>query len=96
MNPQSITEEYERQLWKELNTLLADAIPDDATKDEGERTVMLALMGHDSEISDLYKQILDLAIAGGEGYLRGKLKEDNPVTAARRRLYGKWANRQWA
>jgi hypothetical protein len=92
----AVTEEYERQLWEELNALLVDAIPADATKDEGERVVMLALMGHDSEICGLYRQILDLAIAGGQGYLRGKLKEDNPVTAARRRLYGKWANREWA
>ena len=85
-----ITEDYERQLWKELNSLLADAVPDDATQDEGERLIMLAIMGHDTEIHELHERVRRIGREHA-GYLREKLEEDNPVTRARRRLYGKWA-----
>jgi hypothetical protein len=85
-----VTEEYERQLWRELNTLLADVVPQDATGDDAERSIMLALMGHDTEVHGLHEQVRRLA-RERDGYLRGKLEEDNPVTRARRRLYGKWA-----
>jgi hypothetical protein len=84
-------EDYERQLWKELNALLADAIPQEAKGDDAERAIMLALMGHDSEAHALHEQVRRLA-EDGDGYLREKLAEDNPVSRARRRIYGKWAN----
>lgn len=86
-----ITEDYERQLWKELTALLADVAPEGTDQDDRERAIMLALMGHDREIHDLHEKVWRLAKEGGAGYLRGKLKEANPVTKARRRLYGKWA-----
>lgn len=84
------TEGYERQLWEELNSLLADAVPEDAREEEAERAIMLAIMGHDSEIHILHQTIRKLARARS-GYLRERLEEDNPVSRARRRLYGKWA-----
>jgi hypothetical protein len=87
----AVTPEYEQQLWKELNSLLADAVPEDAKSDDAERAIMLALMGHDTEIHGLHETVRRLARERPAGYLRGKLDEDNPVTAARRRLYGKWA-----
>lgn len=87
----AVTEDYERQLWKELNLLLADAVPDDASGDEAERLIMLAIMGHDTEIHQLHETVRRLARERPAGYLRGKLDEDNPVSRARRRLYGKWA-----
>lgn len=87
----AVTEDYERQLWKELNLLLADTVPDDASGDEAERSIMLAIMGHDTEIHQLHETVHRLARERPAGYLRGKLDEDNPVSRARRRLYGKWA-----
>lgn len=91
----AVTEEYEQQLWEELNSLLADVVPEDAGEDEAVRVIMLAMMGHDREITALHKTITRLAREGrhegAQGYLRQKLEEDNPVTQARRRLYGKWA-----
>jgi hypothetical protein len=84
-------EDDERQLWEELHKLLADAVHDEGTDDARERSMMLALMGHDPEIHDLHEKIRRLARERPAGYLRAKLDEDNPVTAARRRLYGKWA-----
>lgn len=87
----AVTEDYERQLWEELNSLLADVVPDDARPDDAERSIMLAIMGHDTEIHGLHETVHRLAGERPGGYLRDKLDEDNPVTAARRRLYGKWA-----
>lgn len=87
----AVTEDYERQLWEELNALLADAVPQDATEEEAERSVMLAIMGHDTEIHQLHETVRRLARERPAGYLRAKLDEDNPVSRARRRLYGKWA-----
>lgn len=86
-----VTEDDERQLWKELNSLLAGVVPEGTAQEDRERATTLALMGHDREIHDLHEQVWRLAKRGGAGYLRRKLKEDNPVTQARRRLYGKWA-----
>ncbi|HEY5943363.1 MAG TPA: hypothetical protein VIT89_10960 [Solirubrobacterales bacterium] len=86
-----VSEDYERQLWEELNSLLADVVPEGAAQEDRERAITLALMGHDHEIHDLHEKVWRLAKEGGAGYLRSKLKEDNPVTQARRRLYGKWA-----
>jgi hypothetical protein len=87
----AVTEDYERQLWKELNSLLADAVPNDASGDEAERSIMLAIMGHDTEIYELHDTVHRLARERPGGYLRAKLDADNPVSRARRRLYGKWA-----
>lgn len=87
-----LTEDHERKQWERLISLLADLVPEGASQDERERAIMLALMGHDPEVHELHEQVLRLAKKGGAGYLRGKLKEDNPVTQASRRLYGKWAN----
>jgi hypothetical protein len=86
----AVTPEYEERLWEELNALLVDAVPEGATGEEAERTVMLAIMGHDSEAHDLHQTVRRLA-RERDGYLRRKLEEDNPVSRARRRLYGKWA-----
>jgi hypothetical protein len=88
----AITEEYERHLWEELNSLLADVVPDKATEESAEREVMLALTGHRKfpDIYDLHQTVQRLARERA-GYLSEKFKEDNPVTRARRRLYGKWA-----
>jgi succinate dehydrogenase/fumarate reductase flavoprotein subunit len=87
-----VTEDYERQLWEELNSLLADAVPENASEDEAERAIMLALMGNRGypDVYDLHQTVQRLA-REGSGYLREKLEEDNPVSRARRRLYGKWA-----
>lgn len=52
---------------------------------------MLALMGHDHEIHELHETVRRLASDRPAGYLRSKLDEDNPVSRARRRLYGRWA-----
>jgi hypothetical protein len=86
-----LTEDDERQLWEELISLLADVAPDAADQDDRAQAIMLALMGHDREIHDLHEKVWRLAKEGGAGHLRRKLKEDNAVTKARRRLDGKWA-----
>lgn len=80
-------EEHEQRLWEELNSLLADAVPDGASEAQAEDCILLAIMGHDTEIGDLYAQVKRLA-RDAPGYLRDKLEEDNPVTRVRRRLYG--------
>lgn len=79
------TEPYERQLWEELNALLADAVPEGASQEDAERMMVLAVMGHDSEIHDLYERVRRLARTGA-GYLRERMEEDNPVSALRQRL----------
>lgn len=86
-----VTEDSERQLWEELTKLLADAVPDGASGDQAERSIMLAIMGHDTEIHRLHEKVRRLARDRPAGYLQGKLDEDNPVSRARRRLYGRWA-----
>jgi|GEM_PF-5467025 len=42
-----VTEEHERQLWEELNSRVADVVPEGTDQDDRERAIMLALMGHD-------------------------------------------------
>jgi hypothetical protein len=80
-----VTEAYERQLWEELNALLAEAIPEGASSEEAERVVLLALMGRDPEIQELYERVKRLARTEA-GYLRERMEEDNPVSAVRQRL----------
>jgi hypothetical protein len=80
-----VTEAYERRLWDELNSLLADAIPEGASEEDARRAVLLAVMGQDAEIHDLYEQVRRLARRQA-GYLRERLEDDNPVSAARQRL----------
>jgi hypothetical protein len=80
-----LTEAYERRLWEELNSLLAEAIPEGASPQDAERVVLLAVMGHDAEIRDLYEQVRRLARTEA-GYLRERMEEDNPVSAVRQRL----------
>jgi hypothetical protein len=84
-------DEDEQQLWDELVELLAKAIPEDVGTEEQERSAMFALMGHDPEVHDLHETVSRIARERPAGFLRAKLDEDNQVTAARRRLYGKWA-----
>jgi hypothetical protein len=86
----AITEAYEERLWEELTSLLADAVPEGASDDDAERAIMLAIMGHDSEVHELHQKVRRIA-RDRDGYLREKLAEDNPITRARRRLYGRWA-----
>lgn len=90
MTSDVVTEDDEQQLWRELNLLLADVVPPGASEDEAERAVMLAIMGHDTAIHGLHEQVRRLA-RDQPGYLRERLEEDNRVSAARRRLYGRWA-----
>ncbi len=80
-----VTVAYERQLWKELNALLADAPPPGSNPEEAMRTMVLAVMGHDREIQDLYEQVRRLARTQA-GYLRDRMEEDNPVSTIRQRL----------
>jgi hypothetical protein len=80
-----VTEACERQLWKELNALLVEAIPEGANREDAERVVLLAVMGHDAEIRGLYEQVRRLARTEA-GYLRERMEEDNPVAAVRQRL----------
>lgn len=80
-----VTETYERRLWEKLNGLLADVVPEDASPEGAERMKVLAVMGHDAEIGDLYEQVRRLARSRA-GYLRERMEEDNPVSALRQRL----------
>jgi transcriptional regulator with XRE-family HTH domain len=84
------TEQLERQLWEELNSLLADAVPDGASEKQAEDAILFAIMGRDTEIHDLYKRVRRLA-RDQAGYLRKRLEEPGPVARVRRRLYGRWA-----
>lgn len=85
-----VTRDYEQQLWEELNALLVDVVPAGATEARAEDAILLACMGHDLEIHNLYDQVKRLARERA-GYLRERLEEDNPVARVRRRLYGQWA-----
>jgi hypothetical protein len=80
-----VTEAYERQLWEELNALLTEAIPQGVSPEEADRVVLLAVMGHDREIQDLYERVKRLARTEA-GFLRERMEEDNPVAAVRQRL----------
>lgn len=85
-----LTEPHEQRLWGELNSLLADAVPEGASEEEAEDAILLAVMGHDPEAHELYEQVKRLA-RDKAGYLRERLEEDNPIARVRRRLYGQWA-----
>jgi len=80
-----VSNEYEHRLWDELNTLLADLIPDDPSETYTEGLILAAFKGADPEIADLYERIVRLAKTE-RGYLRERLEEDNPVATARREL----------
>jgi transcriptional regulator with XRE-family HTH domain len=84
------TEQHERQLWEELNSLLTDAVPDGANEKQAEDAILFAIMGSDTEIHDLYERVRRLA-RDRPGYLRERLEEPGPVARVRRRLYGRWA-----
>lgn len=81
------TAQHERQLWDELNSLLPEVVPEGATEPEAVDAIALAFMGHDKEVRELYERVKRLA-RDRAGYLRQRLEEDNPITRARRRLYG--------
>jgi hypothetical protein len=88
-----VTEDHERQLWEELNSLLADAVPDGAGEVDAEDldAILFAVMGRNSELHALYERVRRLA-RDNAGYLRERLEEDNPIARVRRRVYGKnWA-----
>ena len=80
-----VTETEERQLWEELNRLLTEAVPPGSSPEEAERSQVLAAMGHDREVHDLYEQVRKLARTRA-GYLRDRLDEENPVSTIRQRL----------
>lgn len=82
-----VTEDYERQLWDELNSLLSEVVPEGATEAAAVDAIALAFMGHDQEVRELYEQVKRLA-RDKPGYLRECLEKDNPISRARRRLYG--------
>lgn len=88
MSGRAVTEDYEQRLWEELNLLLADEIPDDVTQAEAEDAVVKALRIPLTDTYELYERIKRLARTEC-GYLRERMEEDNPITAARRRLEGR-------
>jgi hypothetical protein len=90
MVTRAVTEAYEERLWEELNLHLADAVPDDATQAQAEDAVVMALRIPLTDTYELYERIKRLARTEG-GYLRERMEEDNPVTAARRRMEGRGA-----
>lgn len=86
----AVTEAYEERQWEELNLLLADAVPEGATQAEAEDAVVVALRIPLTDTYELYERIKRLARTE-RGYLRDRMEEDNPVTAARRRMEGRRA-----
>lgn len=90
MTTRAVTEAYEERLWEELNLLLADAVPTDATPEEAEDAVVRALTIPLTDTSDLYERIRTLARTE-RGFLRERMEEDNPITAAERRMTGRQA-----
>jgi hypothetical protein len=89
VNARRVTEAYERRLWDELNSLLADTVPEGASEEEAEHVMLLAVLGLGGqgtpEIRDLYEKVKRLARTE-RGYLRERMEEDNPVSAVRQRL----------
>lgn len=81
----AVAEEYERRLWEELNLLLAEVVPEGANPEDAERAIMLALIGHDGEIAGLFQRMCRLARTE-RGYLRERMREDNPVADLARQL----------
>jgi hypothetical protein len=90
MTTTAVTEAYERRLSEELNLLLADAVPTDATPEEAEDAMMRALTVPLTDTPDLYERIKALARTE-RGFLRDRMGEDNPITAAPRRMTGRRA-----
>lgn len=90
MSGRALTEAYEERLWEELNLLLADEVPADATTGEAEDAIVQALRVPLTDTNDLYERIRRLAWTE-RGYLRGRMEEDNPITAAPRRMTGRRA-----
>jgi hypothetical protein len=90
MTTRAVTEAYEERLWEELNLHLADAVPDDATEAEAQDAVVRALTVPLTDTYDLYERIKTLARTE-RGYLRERMEEDNPITAATRRMTGRRA-----
>jgi hypothetical protein len=90
MTTRAVTEAYEERLWEELNLLLADAVPADATQEEAEDAVVRALTVPLTETSDLYERVRTLARTE-RGFLRDRMGENNPITAAARRMTGQQA-----
>lgn len=81
----AVTEAYEQRLWEELNSLLVQVVPEAARAEDAERAIMLALIGHDAEITDLYQRVRRLARTE-RGYLHERMQEDNPVATIERRI----------
>lgn len=79
------TEGYEERLWEELNSLLIQVVPQGANAENAERAIMLALIGHDAEIADLYQRIRRLARTE-RGFLYERMQEDNPVAIIERQV----------
>lgn len=71
---QGVTEEYERQLWDELNKLLADEIPAEISGDEAIDATVALVNGASTENPRLYDQIRLMAWEEGEGYLHERLR----------------------
>jgi hypothetical protein len=86
----AVTEAYEERLWDELNLLLADEVPADASPSEAEDAIVQALRVPLTDTNDLYERIKRLAWSE-RGYLRERMAEDNPITAATWRMTGRRA-----
>lgn len=80
-----VTEADERHLWDELSGLVADLESEAASPEDAERAVLLAVMGINPEVKELYDRVKVVARAKA-GYLRERMEEDNPVAVVRRRL----------
>jgi hypothetical protein len=81
-----VTDAYEKRLWKELNILLADAVPANASESAAENAITAAVAGADAEIADLYRRVVTLSRADSSGFIRQRMEEDNVISAARLRL----------
>jgi hypothetical protein len=81
-----VTEEYERHFWDELNALLAEVVPPEASQEEAEHAITAAVAGADNEIADLYWRVVNMSRADPNGFIRERMEEDNPISAVRRRL----------
>lgn len=82
----SATESYEKRIWEELLTLLAEAVPEGANEAQAEAAITTAVAGADAEIADMYRRIVNLSRADSSGYIRRRMHEDNAITAVRQRL----------
>jgi hypothetical protein len=87
----AVTENYERQLWEDLTSRLAEVVSNGASKQATEDAILCAILGRDAEIRSIYERVRRLVRDGGASYLSEKWEEDNPVSRVRRRLYGRRA-----